>query len=95
MFKQEGIGIKKAAKPEDGARSWKDDLGKDKAWDQSWRRGQGKQKVDRWRRMSASEPAVMETVWEKSASIPGKILVVTAPQKWGFKYGCIPSKTKS
>lgn len=48
MFEQEDIRIKKAAKPEGGARSWKDDLGKDKAWGQCWRRGQGKQKADRW-----------------------------------------------
>lgn len=51
MFEQEDIRIKKAAKPEGGARSWKDDLGKDKAWGQSWRRGQGKQKADRWGRV--------------------------------------------
>lgn len=50
VFELEDIRTKKAAKPEGRARSWKDDLGKDKAWGQSGRRGQGKQKADGWGR---------------------------------------------
>lgn len=60
-----------------------------------WEKGP-RQAEGRWvGEVSASEPAVMETVWEKSDSIPGKNLAVTAPQKWCFKCGCISSRAKS
>lgn len=48
--------------PEDGAKSWKDDLGRDKAKGHSWRRSQGKQEASMWGEGSGSEQAVMGAV---------------------------------
>lgn len=83
-----------AATPEGKAKCWKDDLGGDKARGHSWRRNQGKHEASTWEEGSGSEQAVMGAVWGQRTFIPGKNLAVTAPQKWGFKYRCIPSRTK-
>lgn len=66
-----------------------DALGGGKPRGQSWRRGQGKQKADGWGEGSGSEQTVLKAVWVQSAFIARETLAITAPQKWGLKYGCI------